>query len=324
MISVIVSIYNMDRYLNKCIESLINQSYKDYEILLVDDGSTDNSGKTCDDWETKEEKIRTIHKQNGGISSARNCGIRHAYGEWIIFPDPDDWVEPDYLKKLLDIQKQNDADLSICGHFFSDKIWNENAKPEIMNTEKAMEYLMYPNSFSGYAWNKLYSLDIIKKNNLSFDEELETIQDLHFNVQYFQFCNKIAYDPEPLYHYVIHDSSVSSVNSPQITKKVKGVVTYERIAELLHDKYPICEEMAYASLCVLCLKNIIIYYRFSINNKKILLLLKNSFEKYKEFFYRCKVYTKKGKKFSNLVGFSPRLYYYLIMIYKKVNRILDK
>ncbi len=325
MISVIVSLYNMEEYLNKCIESLLNQTYHDYEILLIDDGSTDNCGKICDDWETKEEKIRVIHKQNGGISSARNCGIRHAKGEWIIFPDPDDWVEPDYLQKLIDIRIQNDADLSICGHYYSDKVWNATAKSELMNTEKAMEYLMYPNSFSGYAWNKLYSLDIITKNNLSFDEELETIQDLHFSVQYFQFCNKIAYDPEPKYHYVIHDSgSVSSVNSPLSLRKVKGIVSYERIAELLHEKYPVCEEIAYASLCVLCLRYIFVYYRFSSKNKNILLLLKNSFIKYKDYYYRCNVYSKKGKWFSRLVVFSPRLYYYLIRVYKKVNRMICK
>lgn len=325
MISVVVSIYNMEEYLYKCVESLLNQTYQNYEILLIDDGSTDNCGKICDEFEAKEEKIKTVHKQNGGVSSARNCGIKQAKGEWIVFPDPDDWVEPNYLQKLIDIQIKNDADLSICGHYYSDKVWNKTAKPEVMNNEKAMEYLMYPNYFSGYSWNKLYSLNLIIKNNLFFDEELGMIQDLHFNVRYFQFCNKIAYDPEPVYHYVIHDSlSVSSTNSPLTPRKINGIISYEKIAEVLRDKYPVCEEIAYASLCVLCLKDIIIYYRFSSKDKKILALLKNSFIKYKDYFYRCKVYTKKGKRFSRLVGFSPRLYYYIIRVYKKVNRELEK
>ena len=299
MISVVVSIYNMEEYLYKCVESLLNQTYQNYEILLIDDGSADNCGKICDEFEAKEEKIKTVHKQNGGVSSARNCGIKQAKGEWIVFPDPDDWVEPNYLQKLIDIQIKND--------------------------EKEMEYLMYPNYFSGYSWNKLYSLNLIIKNNLFFDEELGMIQDLHFNVRYFQFCNKIAYDPEPVYHYVIHDSlSVSSTNSPLTPRKINGIISYEKIAEVLRDRYPVCEEIAYASLCVLCLKDIIIYYRFSSKDKKILALLKNSFIKYKDYFYRCKVYTKKGKRFSRLVGFSPRLYYYIIRVYKKVNRELEK
>ena len=102
------------------------------------------------------------------------------------------------------------------------------AKPELYDREKAIEYLMYPDSFSGYTWNKLYSMDIIKSNKLFFDEELGTVQDLHFNVRYFQLCDRVAYNPMPLYHYVIHDSSVSSVTCLLTPRKICGLVSYEK------------------------------------------------------------------------------------------------
>lgn len=324
MISVVVSVYNVEEYLDKCLDSLLNQTYRDFEIILVDDGSTDNCGKRCDEWENKEDRIKVVHKKNGGLSSARNCGIKKAKGEWIIFPDPDDWVETDYLQKLIDIQAQYKADLSICGHYYSEEVWNIGAEPEVFSREKAIEYLMYPNSFSGYAWNKLYSMNIIKSKQLFFDEELGRVQDLHFNVRYFQFCDKVAYDPEPVYHYVIHNSSVSSINHMLTPRKISGVVSYKKIAELLHEKYPVCEEIAYASLCLMCLRDIVTYYQLHTKNKKIVLLLQKVFLKYKEYFYRCKVYTKRGKRFSWLVGFSPRLYSFVIRIYKKLYRKLDK
>ena len=324
MISVVVSIYNVEKYLDKSIESLLNQTYQDFELLLIDDGSTDSCGEKCDEWAKKSNKIRVFHKQNGGLSSARNFGIDNAKGEWIIFPDPDDWVEPEYLQCLFDINKQNNVDLSICGHYYSDEIWNKKAEPEIMNTEKAMEILMYPNSFSGYMWNKLYSMNIIKDNKLRLDEELGMIQDLHFNVQYFQYCRSVAYDPKPMYHYIVHNSSVTSFDCSLTPRKLSGIRSYKKIAELLHERYPACEEIAYASLCIMCLKNIVIYYRSGVSDKKILMLLKNTFEEYKGYLYQSKAYTKKGKRFSRLVGISPRLYYYVIRIYKKINRLLGK
>ena len=104
MISVVVSVYNMEKYLDRCINSLLKQTYKAYEIILVDDGSTDTSPSLCDEWGKKETSIRVFHKPNGGLSSARNYGIDHALGDLIIFPDPDDWVDTGYLQKLISIK----------------------------------------------------------------------------------------------------------------------------------------------------------------------------------------------------------------------------
>ena len=103
LITVVVPIYNVEDYLNKCIESIVNQTYKNLEIILVDDGSPDNSPKMCDDWAKKDKRIKVIHKENGGVSSARNIGIDKSKGEWITFVDADDWIEKTYIEDMYNI-----------------------------------------------------------------------------------------------------------------------------------------------------------------------------------------------------------------------------
>ena len=117
-ITLAIPVYNMEQYLPRCMETMLAQTCQDFEILLVDDGSTDNSGQMCDDYAAKHSDfIRVVHKENGGLSSARNAGIDAAKGKYINFPDPDDWVEPDYVEKLLEYRQQFDADLVCTGYF---------------------------------------------------------------------------------------------------------------------------------------------------------------------------------------------------------------
>ncbi len=324
MITVVVSIYKVERYLNKCIESLLNQNYKDFEIILVDDGSPDKCPVMCDEWGKRDPRIRVFHKENGGLSSARNCGIEHAKGEFIIFPDPDDWVEPDYLERIFSLREEYDADLSICGHYYGENINNKNAQISILNTEKALEQLMMPRAFCGYAWNKLYSIDIIRKNNLRFDTELGMVQDLHFNVRYFQFCKKIVYDPKPLYHYVIDSGGVTSRHTALTPRKISGLKTYEKIAEITHVNYPYIESIAYASLCNMCLEDIYIYYKSGVKSKEIIDLLRNNFCKHRKIFYKSKAYTKRDKRFSSFVVLHPRVYYYVRRLYWRVIILLNQ
>ena len=114
-ISVIVPVYKVEKYLNKCVDSIVNQTFTDIEIILVDDGSPDNSGKMCDDWSQKDRRIRVIHKENGGLSDARNRGIQESSGEYIIFIDSDDFIEPKMLEVLYNLATDHDADVAISG-----------------------------------------------------------------------------------------------------------------------------------------------------------------------------------------------------------------
>ncbi|MBR4782081.1 MAG: glycosyltransferase [Lachnospiraceae bacterium] len=314
MISVVVPIYKVERFLNKSIESLLNQTYKDFELILVDDGSPDNCPQICDDWEKKEPKIRVFHKKNEGLSSARNSGIEHASGEYIIFPDPDDWVEPDYLERLINLREEFKADLSICGHYHGTNIYDPEAELIVLTMEEALEKLMMPHSFCGYTWNKLYNLDIIKRNQLRFDVELGMVQDLHFNVRYFQYCEKIVYDPVPLYHHTI-ENGVTSRNTPLTTRKISGLLTYKKIADMTHGNYPNIERISYCSLCKMCLDYVDIYYKTKMNSKEILNLLQSNFVKYKKYFYNSKAFSVRFKRFSRLMVIHPRLYWYARRFY---------
>lgn len=324
MISVVVSVYNMEKHLDRCINSLLKQTYKAYEIILVDDGSTDTSPSLCDEWGKKETSIRVFHKPNGGLSSARNYGIDHALGDLIVFPDPDDWVDTGYLQKLISIKEREHADLSICGHFKGDHIWNQNAQPVVLDTRSALYELMLPSSFCGFAWNKLYSMDILKKNALRFDEELGMVQDLHFNVRYFQYCSTIAYDPEPFYHYIVSDASVTSSKYSLNLRKLSGLATYKKIGQITHTGFPEIEKISYASLCKMCLDDMMIYYRSGMKDRKVLMLLQSDFRKYKSYFYNCTAYSHSHKSCSHFAVVHPYAYYMARRIYFRIYRLREK
>ena len=320
-ITVVVSVYKVKDYLDHCVRTLLAQTYRDFEIILVDDGSPDECGALCDEWGRKEEIIRVYHKPNGGLSSARNFGIEHARGAFIIFPDPDDWVEPRYLEKLMSVREANQADLSICGHYLfrngQDYAWNESAGPMTLNTTDALEMMMRPSAFCGFAWNKLYSMKVINDHALRFDEELGMAQDLHFNVRYMQLCRRVAYDPEPLYHYNQDSGGVTVVANGLTPRKMSGLLTYKKIARMTSGSYPNVEATAYASLCRLCLQYIKFYCRNGMKDRAILTALQKDFLQYKRFFWSSSVYSTYEKRFSWLVAVHPKLYVKVYDLYSR-------
>ncbi len=315
MVTVVVSIYNVEKYLDRSIQSILDQTYQDFELILVDDGSPDRCPAMCDEWAKKDSRISVYHKPNGGLSSARNFGIEHAKGDYIIFPDPDDWVEPDYLQRLISLKDEYNADLSICGRFQGDMINDPGAVCTVMDMPEALDRLMMPRSFCGFAWNKLYRMDIILENDLRFDVELGMVQDLHFNVRYFQLCRSFVYDPFPLYHYSVDVDGVTSRYTPLTPRKISGLQTYLKIAELVHDRFPNIEEHSYSSLCKMCLDDIYIYYRSRMRSKETLLKLTGTFKKYRKYFYRTGIYDIHDKRFSGLVMLHPRMYFYARRVY---------
>ena len=162
LISVIVPVYKVEKYLDKCIESIVNQTYKNLEIILVDDGSPDNCGAMCDEWAEKDGRIKVIHKKNGGLSDARNAGMAVATGEWIGFVDSDDWIEPQMYQYLHEAITTTDSDIAECG---AKRIWMDG-KPEqelravnmdcVFEQEAAMMALITSHGLVQTVWNKLY------------------------------------------------------------------------------------------------------------------------------------------------------------------------
>lgn len=206
LISVVIPIFNVEKNLDDCIKSVINQTYKDIEIILVDDGSKDNSGKICDKYAIRDKRIKVIHKKNEGVAIARNMGVKEANGKYITFIDADDYVEEDYIKILYELCK--DTDISIVGTIDEDTNKKEISRSKIMKKKitgkEAIKQMLFTNRFFGWTcWTKMYKLDIIK--NVRFKERVKIAEDVQFMYDILKQANIVNVDTSYwLYHYVLN------------------------------------------------------------------------------------------------------------------------
>lgn len=213
LISVIVPVYNVEKYLPQCIDSILNQTEKNLEIILVDDGSLDNSGKICDEFSKKDDRIVVIHKKNNGLSSARNAGLEIAKGNYIGFVDSDDWLDKSMYEILLKLLKENNSDISCCDFF---KTANSDGSiphidNEIINSYNNIESLnnFYNDLYTQtvVAWNKLYKRELFKDISYpvgKIHEDEGTTYKLYYK------ANKITYTNRPLYYYRITPNSITT------------------------------------------------------------------------------------------------------------------
>ncbi len=207
MVSIIVPVYRSRDTLERCVESLRNQTEEDLEILLVDDGSPDGSGEICKELAGQDARIRVIQKENGGVSSARNAGIREAKGAYLIFTDSDDYVEPDMVEKLL--HGIGESDIAICGFHHHYQGRDVIRIPEVPGQKGEENFLaLYGQGFLNMPWNKLYKRERVGE----FDESLSLGEDLLFNLHYLRNTDGIALVRAPLCHY-IQDESGESLSS---------------------------------------------------------------------------------------------------------------
>ena len=207
LISVIVPVYNVENYLNKCVDSIVNQTYTNLEIILVDDGSPDNCPKNCDEWAKKDSRIRVIHKENGGLSSARNAGLDIMTGTLVGFVDSDDYIAPNMYEKLYNAMIENDADLSACNYEFFDesgkKLGGSRLSERCITGKQALADI-YRTVYS-VAYNKLYKHEIFKSLRYTngYIHEDEII--IHHILGQ---CNKIIVISDNLYFYVRNNQSI--------------------------------------------------------------------------------------------------------------------
>lgn len=211
LVSIIVPVYNAEKYLHRCVDSILSQTMTDFELLLIDDGSKDGSGRICDEYAAKDARVRAFHKPNGGVSSARNLGLDNASGRWITFCDADDIVLPSWLSIFID-NACDSVDYVIQG-FITDKAIFESEDVEFTNRRKfsfSFEgpvedglLLMNDNSMLGYVWCKLYKRSIIEKCNVSFNESYNYQEDLVFNLSYLQHCKIIKSCEDIGYSYYV-------------------------------------------------------------------------------------------------------------------------
>ncbi|MBQ0149821.1 MAG: glycosyltransferase family 2 protein [Bacteroidales bacterium] len=214
-ISVIVPAYNAEQYLHRCIDSILAQTFKDFELLLIDDGSKDNSGVICDEYAAKDERVRVFHKENGGVSSARNTGLEKAEGTWITFCDADDTVNPSWLAIFADYFEES-CDLICQGFDCKKTVFNHGAHPHIrdgryiygINGAGSVTDILpslFSNHLINFLWIKAFKSDLIKEHNLAFDTTLRDGEDFIFICQYLTNCCSIRSSDRVGYHYAVPD-----------------------------------------------------------------------------------------------------------------------
>lgn len=211
MISIIVPVYDVEPYIRQCIDSILNQTYKDIEILLIDDGSPDNCGRICDEYAKQDSRIRVFHTENRGLSAARNLGLKEAKGEYIGFVDSDDWIEPDMYEVLLRSLQEEEADISICGYWleYTDKKSDWQPSKAIYQNKEALKALLEWNIKSN-VWNKLYCRDVLQ--NVTFPDG-RYFEDIYFTIHILVQSQKTVVNPVCEYHYRKRQESISSDHS---------------------------------------------------------------------------------------------------------------
>ncbi len=245
LISVIVPIYNVEKYLRRCLDSICNQVYSNLEIVLVDDGSTDSSGKIADEYARRDIRFHVIHKQNGGLSDARNVGLSYCHGKYIVFVDSDDYVTEDYVVVLYDLLKHNHADISAVSLTHKEeelsKI-NDSTTTKIYNTKEALQDLLYQR-ISTSANAKMYRAELF--SDIRYPKG-RLYEDVIATYQIFEKATKVVWcDIKKYWYYVRTDSIVRSAFN---VKKMDYVYNCEEVLEEVKKKYPALSKAAESRL----------------------------------------------------------------------------
>ena len=223
-ISIIVPIYKIERYLRQCIDSILAQTFTDYELLLIDDGSPDGCPAICDEYAEKDARIRVFHKQNGGVTSARNKGLDNAKGNWIIYIDGDDWIEPTYVEELYNAAINNEADIAICGFRF---VYEDGSSviehPTIWDDNKQSSLNRYIASIWTTAWGSIQKSSLYKDNSIRSPKNITFCEDFHLIIRLCYFAKKVVSIDRPLLNYrqqpssIVHSTSFEKLQRDELT-----------------------------------------------------------------------------------------------------------
>lgn len=235
-ISIIIPVYGVEKYIRKCLDSVVAQSYRNLEIIVVDDGSPDDCGAICDEYAARDERICVIHKQNGGVSSARNAGLAVAGGEWIGWVDSDDWIEPDMYEYLLSNVLEYGADICVCGRqeVYPNRIVNRGwEQRRILDTEEALALLLANDIMQNYLWDKLWRRQLF--DGISFPEG-RTYEDIAVMHQLFERAACVLCLPESKYNYFQRSGSI--VDDISLGNRINHYVAAMQRYENMRERWP--------------------------------------------------------------------------------------
>ena len=206
LVSIIVPVYNVEHFISRGIESLVNQDYSNVEIIIVDDGTPDNSGKIADEWASKDKRIIVEHQMNSGVSVARNTGLTLANGQYVMFMDGDDWVESNYVSSFLSVIDSCGLSTAFNVNIINADKKKKNASKQPISAEKAIEGV-YANQIDVAVWNKIYSRQVIEEHGLRFNPKLWYGEGMLFNIEYLQYVDIICLADFPVYHQTYNPES---------------------------------------------------------------------------------------------------------------------
>ena len=278
-ISIIVPVYKVEKYLHKCIDSILAQTFKDFELILVDDGSPDNCGKICDEYAKRDNRIVVVHKENGGQASARNRGIDIARGDYIGFVDSDDWIEADMYEVLYNICDTYGCDIANCSsiiHFKNRTQINGGHKLTIHTREEAMKVMLEGELYDEVVWTKLIKRDLL--NDIRFKEGI-MYEDTDFTYKVIDKANSIGCIGEAKYNYIKREESTMDRAIKNLS--IDAVLVYDEMYNFMESKYPNLSNIVALKLINSCM---------SVLN---LISENENFNKYKQSYYRVSKILKK-------------------------------
>ena len=241
LISIVIPIFNVSKYLEKCIDSIINQTYKNLEIILIDDGSTDNSGEICDKYSQKDNRIKVVHQKNQGVSAARNEGLKRATGNYIGFVDPDDFIESNMYEVIINDIKENQCDIGICGirSKNEDNVTLREARKQeniVMSKKELLNTLIQEKSIATSVWDKVFKSELIKEKR--FNEKRKVGEDLELILEIINNKEEInaIYNSSCLYNYLIREKSASKKQDDKQAMDILEV--NDKLLKMVQSEYP--------------------------------------------------------------------------------------
>lgn len=272
LVSIIIPVYNAEKTLGKCLSSILNQTYNNLDIIVVNDGSTDNSDNICKKFQNKDKRINYIYQKNSGVSNARNSGINLVKGEYVTFIDADDWIDNDFIESLMNLIVKNNADVitSTAIDFTDDKVINKvdsELKYKIINnSDEMLKELFKGKKYNSVSWGKIYKKEVII--NQKFDEDLKIAEDLKFLILVLKNCNKLVATNIRKYHYYINDGS--AIHSGFNENWIDAISYYKDIIYKYNDtNLKIYAILNYVSVNLSC------YYNFNLNHEEKIYIKSN-------------------------------------------------
>lgn len=316
LISVIVPIYNSEKYLNNCINSIINQTYENLELILINDGSTDSSSEICNKWAKTDSRIKVLHNENSGASSARNSGIDISTGDYIAFVDSDDYLDSDMYESMLNELINNNADAVRCGIVRESKsgfreVWgSEENNIIVVDNKKLLCDIGEANGILPVSTcNKLFSKNVIK--NIRFNTTFKYAEDTLFNFLVAKNINRMVYNDIPRYHYINNSESVShrEFNESRFDEhRVMDII----IAEADNEVLPYCIKgdvmKSFRTIKEMCVSG---------NNKDNFKIIRNRIISHKKEILKSSLYSKSSKLKTVLLWIFPFVYRIIIGLYGK-------